>query len=386
GRGRSLRGIYDRGTQRRAEQWSAVSRAASWLFGRPDWILSALGSPSPVENDGRVLSRGVQAALGLLQRLPGADAAAWGPGADVELARRRMRQSAGFLLPLRTDVYSSGRVIPGPDGAPPIPLRIYRRFGAFPMAPRPLPPAIVFYHGGGWVVGDVEGYERHCRMLAAVTRCTVISVDYRLAPEHPFPAAVDDSLAAYQWVQRHTDELGVAAGQVAVMGDSAGGNLAAVISLLTRPGGRGSAPDVPPPIVQGLVYPAVDAHMNTETHRTLSVDYILTRDGMDWFRSCYLPDRSDWTSPEASPLLADDHRGLPPALVVTAGFDPLRDEGTAYADALRNGGVPVTYRCYDDQVHGFISMGIVPDTLALTIEVFDTMGHMVRAAADAVAA
>ncbi len=107
---------------------------------------------------------------------------------------------------------------------------------------------------------------------------------------------------------------------------------------------------------------------------------------MDWLRSCYLPDRSDWVSPEASPLLAADHGGLPPALVVTAGFDPLRDEGAAYAEALRGAGVPVTYRCYDDQVHGFISMGIVPDTLALTLEVFDTMGRMVRAAADAIAA
>jgi acetyl esterase/lipase len=386
GRGRVARGVYDRGLQRRDEQWSLLGRAASWLLARPEVLLAALGSPAPAEADGRVLSRGVQVLIQLLGRIPGADASAWGPGADVGLARQRMRQSAKVLMPLRTDVYSSGRSIPGPEGAPPIPIRVYRRFGAFPMPPRPLPPAIVYFHGGGWVVGDVETYERQCRMLAAVTRCTVVSVDYRLAPEHPFPAAVDDSLAAYQWVHRHADELGVATGQVAVMGDSAGGNLAAVVSLLTRAGGRGAAADVPPPLVQGLVYPAVDARMGTDSHRNLGVGYILTTDGMGWFRDCYLPDKADWTSPEVSPLLADDHRGLPPALVVTAGFDPLRDEGADYAATLRAAGVPVTYRCYDDQVHGFVSMGIVPDSLALAVEVFDTMGRMVRAAADAMAA
>ncbi|HLH29269.1 MAG TPA: alpha/beta hydrolase, partial [Acidimicrobiales bacterium] len=211
------------------------------------------------------------------------------------------------------------------------------------------------------------------------------SVDYRLAPEHAFPAAVDDCLAAYQWVQRHAADLGVAEGRVAVMGDSAGGNLAAVVSLLTRPGGRGAAPDVPPPIVQGLVYPGVDLRMGTDSHRDLSVGYILTRDGMEWFRECYVPDRAAWTSPEASPLLAEDHRGLAPALVVTSGFDPLRDEGAAYAAALRDAGVSVVERCYDDQVHGFLSMGVVPDCLALSVEVFDTMGRMVRGACEAAA-
>ena len=383
GRGRWSRNLYDRQRQRRFEQWSATARTASWLFARPELVLAAVGSPPPVEVDGRVLHRGVQALLEVLQRVPGAEENGWQPGADIPRARRVMRRSGKFATPLRTDVYSSGRLIPGP--AAPIPIRIYRRFGAFAVPSGPLPPAIVYYHGGGWVVGDVETYEPLCRLLAAVTGCTVVSVDYRLAPEHPFPAPVDDCLAAYQWAQRHTAELGVAEGQVAVMGDSAGGNLSAVVSLLTRPGERGAAPDVPPPTVQGLVYPATDARMNSDSHRDLA-GYILTRDGMDYFRTCYLPDTADWTSPEASPLLAADHSGLSPALVATAGFDPLRDEGMAYAAALRDAGVPVAERCYDDQVHGFTGMGIVPDCLAITLEVFDTMGRMVRVAARAAAA
>jgi acetyl esterase len=382
--GRWQRGLYDRDRQRRHEQWSVAARAVSWLLARPDLVLGALGSPAPVEAGGRVLHRGVQAVLELLPRLPGAEANAWGPDTDVELARQRMRQAAKLTMPLRTDVYSSGRLVAGPEGAPPVPVRIYRRFGAPRRGARP--PAIVFFHGGGWVVGDVEVYEPLCRLLAAVTRCTVVSVDYRLAPEHPFPAAVDDCLAAYQWVHRNTETLGVAAGQVAVMGDSAGGNLAAVVSLLTRKGGRGSAKDVPPPLVQGLVYPAVDAALATDSHRDLGTGYLLTTEGMGWCRQCYLPDGADWRSPEVSPLLADDHRGLAPALVVTAGFDPLRDEGTAYAAALRTAGVPVTERCYDDQIHGFLSMGVVPDCLALTVEVFEAMGRMVWAEAGVPAA
>ncbi len=330
-RGRGSRGLYDRVLQRRNEQWSPVSRAASWLFARPELLLGALGAPDPVDVDGRVLNRSVQALLQLLGRMPGAEANALGAGTDPGLIRLRMRQAAKFLMPLRTDVYSSGRVIPGPEGAPSIPVRVYRRFGtAAVLPPAPSPPAIVYYHGGGWVIGDVEGYERFCRLLAAVTGCVVVSVDYRLAPEHPFPAAVDDAVAAYQWVHRNTDDLGAAAGQVAVMGDSAGGNLAAVVALLTRPGGRGATADVPPPLVQGLVYPATDQRMDTPSMRSLCDGYVLTRDGMEWFRECYLPDRADRTSPEASPLLASDHHGLAPALVVTAGFDPLRDDGANY--------------------------------------------------------
>ncbi len=357
-----------------------AARAASWLLARPETVLSAFGSPPAAAVDGRVLHRGVQAVLEIVARAPAAEVE-WGPGTDVQLARKRMRQTLEFTTPLRTDIYSSGRLVPGPEGAPPIPVRVYRRFGAVDRGTS-RPSAIVYFHGGGWVIGDVQAYERTCRLLAAVSRCTVVSVDYRLAPEHPFPAPVDDCLAAYQWVQRHTDELGVAEGSVAVMGDSAGGNLAAVVSLLTRRGGRGAAPDVPTPLAVGLVYPATDARMASDSHRRLGDGYLLTRAEMEWFRGHYLPDESDWATPEASPLLAAHHRDLPPTLVVTAGFDPLRDEGLAYASALRTAGVPVTDLCYDDQVHGFLGMGVVPDCRSITVEVFEAMGRLVRAAAE----
>ena len=212
-------------------------------------------------------------------------------------------------------------------------------------------------------------------MLAAAGRCIVVAVDYRRAPEHPFPAPLEDCLAAYTWVQRNSEELGFAGGQVGVMGDSAGGNLAAVVSQQTTGAG-----DVPPPVAQILVYPAVDARLDTDSYRALSEGFFLTRADMEYSRGAYLPDRSDWEDPRASPLLAGDFTGLPPALVVTAGLDPLRDDGSQYAEALRKGGVDVEYRCYQDQVHGFLGMGILPDSLALATEVCDAAGRLVRRA------
>jgi acetyl esterase len=209
----------------------------------------------------------------------------------------------------------------------------------------------------------------------------VVAVDYRLAPEHPFPAAVDDALAAYTWVHRHGAELGIADGQVGVMGDSAGGNLAAVVAQQTRKGGRGSHADVPPPVVQGLIYPVVDARFETVSMKTLADGFLLTRATMEYFRQVYLPDRADWMEAEASPLLASDLGRLAPALVVTAGFDPLRDDGVAYADALVAAGVDVEYRCYDDQIHGFMVMGILADSLSLATEVCDAMGRLMRRSA-----
>jgi acetyl esterase len=188
---------------------------------------------------------------------------------------------------------------------------------------------------------------------------------------------VDDAVAAYAWVQRHAGELGIDPRRVGVMGDSAGGNLAAVVALETRDGGGGPG-DVPPPAAQGLIYPAVDARLDTGTVRTLADGFFLTSEAMQEARRLYLPDPEDWTAWRASPLLAEDHRGVAPALVVTAGFDPLRDDGSNYAEALRAAGVPVEYRCYDDQVHGFMGMGILPDALALATEVCEAMGRWLR--------
>jgi acetyl esterase len=237
----------------------------------------------------------------------------------------------------------------------------------------------VYFHGGGWVTGGLDSHDASCRLLAAVSGCLVVAVDYRLAPEHPFPAAVDDALAAYAWVQRHADELGVDRHRVGVMGDSAGGNLAAVVALEMRTGRRVAAEDaVVPPVAQGLIYPALDARLETDSFHDLGDGYFLSHESMELFRRLYLPDPSDWTDWRASPLLAGDHRGVAPALLITAGFDPLRDDGINYAAVLRAAGVEVDYRCYDDQVHGFMGMGILRDSLALAVAVCDAMGQLVR--------
>jgi len=259
-----------------------------------------------------------------------------------------------------------------------VPVRVYRRFGVGIGRPGHRPAAIAYFHGGGWVVGDLDSHDASCRLIAAVTGCVVVAVDYRLAPEHPFPAAVEDSVAAYAWIQRNHGILGTAPGVVGVMGDSAGGNLAAVVAQETRPGRRSAVDDVPPPVAQCLIYPALDARFVTESFRVMGDRFFLTREGMEAFRAHYVPDPADYGDVRASPALCEDLDGLAPAVVVTAGFDPLRDEGTAYAAALAGAGVAVEYRCYDDMVHGFFGMGVVPDCLALATEVCDAMGSLMR--------
>lgn len=217
-------------------------------------------------------------------------------------------------------------------------------------------PGLVFFHGGGWTIGDVDTHDVVCRQLALGASCMVFSVDYRLGPEHPFPAAVDDCFAALRWTMENAARLGIDPQRVAVGGDSAGGNLAAVAALLARDAGG------PRIAYQLLVYPATDQRGATPSHERNAQGYLLTRDAMDYFRSAYLPDRADWTDWRASPLLAPSHAGLPPALVITAGYDPLLDEGKAYAEKLRAAGVKVEYREYADMVHGFLLFGGVLDT------------------------
>ena len=337
------------------------------------------GNPAPVERDGRVLHPGVQALLGLNDLLARATNRGGGMPDAVD-ARGEFTATAQMAMPSRTDVHAVGRTVPGPAGAPELPVRVYRRFGVGIGRPGPRPGAIVYFHGGGWVVGDLDSHDASCRLLAAVTGCVVVAVDYRLAPEHPFPAAVEDAVAAYRWAQRNHGVLGTAPGVVGVMGDSAGGNLAAVVAQLTRPGRPAAADDVPPPVAQCLVYPALDARFGTESFRVMGDRFFLTREGMEAFRAQYLPDPTDYDDVRASPVLSEDLDGLAPAVVVTAGFDPLRDDGAAYAGALAGAGVAVEYRCYDDMVHGFFGMGVVPDCLALATEVCDAMGALMRRA------
>ena len=371
------RALYDRRLRATHEQWTVPGRLLGALLARPGLIQALGAARTPVERDGRVLHPGVQALLGLTTVLDKVTDRGGGTPDPVG-TREVFVATTRMVMPSRTDVHAVGRTIPGPAGAPDVPVRVYRRFGVGIGRPGHRPAAIAYFHGGGWVVGDLASHDASCRLIAAVTGCVVVAVDYRLAPEHPFPAAVEDSVAAYAWIQRNHGILGTAPGVVGVMGDSAGGNLAAVVAQETRPGRRSAVDDVPPPVAQCLIYPALDARFVTESFRVMGDRFFLTREGMEAFRAHYVPDPADYGDVRASPALCEDLDGLAPAVVVTAGFDPLRDEGTAYAAALAGAGVAVEYRCYDDMVHGFFGMGVVPDCLALATEVCDAMGSLMR--------
>jgi len=244
----------------------------------------------------------------------------------------------------------------GPLG--PIPLRVYRPAGV--PASTPL-AVLIFFHGGGWVIGDLETHDVLCRQLTAGSGVSVVSVDYRLAPEHKFPAAVDDAWAATRWVVAHAGELAVDASRLAVGGDSAGGNLAAVVALLAR--GKGA----PAIAVQVLIYPVADLVGETRSYRDFAEGYLLTREGMRWFIAHYLTAEAEAADWRASPIRAQSLAGLPAALIVTAGFDPLRDEGEAYAERLRDAGVRVDSVCYGGMIHGFVPMGRLLDTAGRAI-------------------
>ncbi len=236
-----------------------------------------------------------------------------------------------------------------------IPLRLYRPLGSAPAARLPL---LAYFHGGGWVIGDLDTHDVLCRQLANAAGIAVASVDYRLAPEHRFPAAVDDCIAATAWLRREADALQLDAARIAVGGDSAGGNLATVVAIASRDAG-----DSPPIAFQLLIYPATDMRCGAESHRVNGDGYLLTADAIAYYRGHYLgePSRERLEDRRASPLLCSDLKGLPPALVLTAGYDPLRDEGAQYADALSAAGVRSTYVCFERQIHGFMLMGRVLD-------------------------
>jgi acetyl esterase len=239
------------------------------------------------------------------------------------------------------------RTVPGPAGD--IPLRVYTPEGRGPL------PILIFFHGGGWVIGNLETHDAVCRLLTNRAGCLVASVDYRLAPEHPFPAAAEDAYAATRWVARSAATIGGDPARVAVGGDSAGGNLAAVVSLMARDRGGPSL------VHQLLVYPVTDAPGETGSYRDNSEGYFLTAAAMRWFWNHYTGGAENPLDAYACPLRATNLRGLPPALVITAEFDPLRDEGEAYAARLRAAGVPVRMTRYPGMIHGFFGMGSLLD-------------------------
>ncbi|HEY4941921.1 MAG TPA: alpha/beta hydrolase [Rhizomicrobium sp.] len=244
---------------------------------------------------------------------------------------------------------SEDRRIAGPGGD--LALRVYTPL----EAPQGALGGLVFFHGGGFVIGDLDTHDDLCRCLANGSGCRVVSVDYRLAPEHPFPAAVEDCFAATKFVAEHASDFGIDPKRLAVGGDSAGGNLATVVAQLAKAGG-------PPIAFQLLIYPVTQlGASDTPSMRDNAKGYFLEKDGMDWFTRCYAPDKAHRSDPRLSPLLCTDLAGQPPAYVITAGFDPLRDEGKDYADKLDAAGVPVTHVNYPGMVHGFFSMrGLIP--------------------------
>jgi acetyl esterase len=264
------------------------------------------------------------------------------------LERRAITQPAAPEVALVRELATGGTEHP-------VPLRLYRPLGSRADA---LLPVLLYFHGGGWTMGDLDTHDVLCRQLANGAGCALVAVDYRLGPEHRFPAAVDDCVAATRWVHGNAAALGLDAQRLAVGGDSAGGNLAAVVAIAERDAAASAAARIR---FQLLIYPATDMRRGAPSHRQLGQGYLLTQDTLAYFHDHYIDDAAhdlDW---RASPLLHPDLRKLPPALVLTAGYDPLRDEGLAYAQRLSEAGVRATHLCFERQIHGFITMGRVID-------------------------
>jgi acetyl esterase len=341
-------------------------RFARGLTRLPDSWQHRLSGQPQIVRDGLRLDPQTQLLLALRARLDRRSLAEGSPVEARQLARSDARAATLRRVPVAavTDL-----TVDGADGT--LAARHYAPLGGTP--PRPL---LVFYHGGGYVIGDLVTHDQACRLLCRYANIHVLAVDYRLAPEHPFPAAVQDASAALRWAQRHAADLGADPAAVAVGGDSAGGNLATVACLIARDTGAAQ------PVAQLLIYPAVDANSATASKTLFANGFFLTQADMDWFEGHYGGDTAD---PYRSPLRAN-LAGLPPALVVTAGFDPLRDEGEAYAAALTAAGTPATLHRYASLVHGFLNMADVSSSarqavLATATEFATLLSHQSGAGA-----
>jgi len=262
------------------------------------------------------------------------------------------RINAGF--PEEPMAELQNRTVPGPAG--PIPVRVYR------PAKNETLPVLIFFHGGGFVIGNLDTHDRMCRALANASGCAIIAVDYRLAPENKYPAAVDDAYAVTKYVAEHAAEFGIDPNRIGVGGDSAGGNLATVVCLLSRDRGG------PRLKFQLMIYPLVDHFDKSPSMQQFAEGYFLTRAGMDWFKDSYLPSREAGLEASASPMYAKDVAGLPPAMIVTAECDPLRDQGEAYARKLQDAGVPVELKRYEGMIHVFLQFAAVLDTAKVAMK------------------
>ena len=318
-------------------QYSVAAR----LVRLPLPVIWALGARRPVVIDGNRLDPRVAFALALMER-------AGRPPLHRLPAPQARREYLGLKAVFEGEVpplpYVEDSTIPGPEGD--ITVRIYK---AGPQEPPP--PIVVYFHGGGGVIGSLDTHDVVCRRLTLASRCTIVSVDYALAPEDPFPQGLADAIAAFRYVRDHADRFGgePGSGSVAVGGDSMGGCLATVVAKTTLEDEAG------PPCFQLLIYPLTDATAQTRSRRLFEHGFLLTGTMIRWFETTYLAG-ADPSDPRASPLLFDSLEGMPPALVVTAGFDPLRDEGQAYAQRLEQAGVQVSHHCYTEHVHGFAQM------------------------------
>jgi len=262
---------------------------------------------------------------------------------------------AGFGGPKAEVADVENRTIPGPNGS--IPVRIHTPQGKGPF------PILMFFHGGGWVVGNLDTHDCACRLLTNGAQCLVVSVDYRLSPESKFPAAIEDAYAALQWVSNHGESRGGDPLRIAVIGDSAGGNIATVLCQLSR--------DRQGPVIkcQILIYPVTDlSATDTSSYKAHGEGYMLTREGMIYFIDHYLDREENKLHPYASPLLTENLSNLPPALIIIAEFDVLKDECLAYGERLKKAGVPVTYLIYDDMIHAFLNLSGVVDRTREAIE------------------
>lgn len=332
------------------------------ILDMPERALRLLAGPEKRNDRGALLDLQTQALLRLSEILRFPKTYEQTP----EQARRSTVYNARLVDPSPPDVARTRNAfLQGPDG--PIPLRIY-----WPrITPDPL-PVLVYYHGGGFVVGNLDSHDGVCRTLSRGGDCIVVSVDYRLAPEHRFPAAVEDSVAAFEHVVGTAADLGGDPARVAVGGDSAGGNLAAVVCHRQRD--RGGAR----PCFQLLIYPATDLTRSMESHRLFAHGYYLDQPTKDWFVDHYLRGPEDERNPDGSPLFAERFDDLPPALVVTAGFDPLRDEGEAYAAKLRHAGVEVREQREGTLVHGFVNMAVLRQCADAREQIARTLRSSIR--------